>query len=84
MTILADSRNIFEKLFYLWLLLLPFSWLIAVLADVTAPDKLIAPVLMIFGLVSVLMSSAERVNRVVSFLFLVVIFIIIKHLSFIG
>jgi|GEM_PF-3713581 len=77
--------NIRDKLFYIWLLLLPFSWVIATLANITAPDKLLAPVLMLLGIIGVFGSpSARRSNRVFFLIFVVIFFIIIKHLSFIG
>ncbi len=73
-----------DKLFYLWILLLPFSWVVAVLTGITAPDKLLAPLLLLLGLVRVFKSSYDqRINKIYVFILLVILFIFIKHLSFV-
>ncbi|WP_101758731.1 O-antigen ligase [Oceanicoccus sp. KOV_DT_Chl] len=72
------------KLFYFWFALLPFSWIIAHFSNFTALDKLLAPVLLLLGLIGLFRGNSERMKRVIFFLILLYLLLFFKHLSFTG
>lgn len=70
-------------LFYFWLASLPFSWVIANYISAIAPDKMLAPLLIILGALSTAGMRGDRVRVVTRYCFLVVVFLLVKHISFI-
>lgn len=76
--------NVKTNLYYLWVFLLPFSWLFSALTNVVAPDKMLAPLLIILGGVTLLGAAKKRVARVLSYVFLAVLLLLIKNISFVG
>lgn len=71
-------------LFYLWLALLPLSWVIAAYVSVIAPDKMLAPLLMLLGAMSTIGMTRTRVAQVAGYGALALFLLLVKHISFIG
>lgn len=70
------------KVFYLWFLLVPFSWIISFYIPIIAPDKIMAPLLLLLSVFILNRSDKERISRIVMYSFLVLVFIIVKNISF--
>lgn len=77
-------QSLQKKLFVLWLLLLPISWVVASHISIVAPDKMLAPLLIVLGVASVFRAPPERTARVVVFGALIVLLLLVKQLSFMG
>lgn len=73
-----------NKALHLWLFLLPFSWVIAHYSNFTAPDKLLAPVLILLGFFLTLKTQQDRINNIFIMMLLAIALLVIKHISFIG
>lgn len=76
--------SVSTKLFYFWLLLLPFGYQISGYTHVIEPDKALALVLLLLGVAVLFRSTTYRMNRVVSFMFLGVAYLVFKNLSLVG
>lgn len=72
------------KLFYIWMLLLPFSWVIAYYTNFIAIDKLIAPVLLVLGMFLTLQTTQKRINNIIVLIALSAMLLVVKHISFVG
>lgn len=75
---------ILDKIFLAWLFSIPFSWVIATYAGTLAPDKALAPALLLAGLAFTHRSSAARLIRIGAYVGFATLFLLVKHISFIG
>lgn len=74
---------ILDKIFLAWLFSIPFSWVIASYTGTLAPDKVVAPALLLAGLTFTHRSSAVRLMRIGTYTGFATIFLLVKHISFI-
>lgn len=71
-------------LFYLWMLLLPYSWIIAHYIPIIALDKLLAPLLVVIAIPSLLASSYARRSQIIVTFALLFVLVLLKNLSFLS
>jgi len=77
-------RIIQDWLFLVWLLLLPFSWLISINTVYIAPDKFLSPILIATGLLLLLRLPLSSSKYILMLSTLVLVFILLKNISFVG
>jgi len=76
--------SVYIKLFYFWLILLPFGYQITAYTGVIEPDKAMALVLIMIGCLVLFKDSEYRRSRVLFFMFLAVTLLMIKSISLFG
>jgi len=76
-------KKITIYLFYVWLLLLPLSWVIAAYLPIIAPDKLLAPLLLLLGLVVTVRAPRFQTNRVIFYALMATALLVVKNISFV-
>ena len=72
---------IFNKLFYVWLVLLPFGYQISGYTGVIEPDKAIALLLLVIGLIALFCFSEYRRNHIAVFMLLAIVLLVSKNIS---
>ena len=72
------------RIYYIWLLLLPYSWIIAHYTGVIALDKMLAPLLLIVGLPALLQAPPARRSAVLQVLIFLFVFMLLKNVSFLA
>ncbi len=76
--------NLPFKIFVLWLLLLPFSWLLNSYTGFIAPDKLFAPLLLLLGFAGLLRGDFSRQMRILFLVLMMCTLLLFNSISFIN
>ena len=71
-----------DWLLVIWILSLPFSWILSHYTGIVAPDKLLAVLLLAMGYLLLFKSTKNRFLGVTFYTIIIALFILLKNLSF--
>ncbi len=78
------TKGLVNKLFFLWVLILPFSFLTALATGIIAADKALAPLLLALGLFRMTTASRQRQRFIIFHISIATVFLVVTNISLIA